>query len=62
MKKTNEKEYNIYIKGFEEGYAMAKRLYKPLHIYMDTESYGRTYLKQSETTSSPSIKLNKTTK
>lgn len=59
MKKTKitEKEINQYEKAFEEGYAMAKRLYKPLHVYMDTESYGRTYLKQSEHTKTPGIKL-----
>jgi len=28
----SEQEYNIYVKGFEDGYATAKRIYKPVFI------------------------------
>ena len=33
-----EKDYNLYVKGFEDGYATAKRIYKLVHIYGTNES------------------------
>ncbi len=36
------KEYQKYIKGFEDGYAMAKKIYKITHFYGTNEN-GETY-------------------
>ena len=33
-----DREFVIYEQGFEEGYEMAKRLYKPVAVYFRTES------------------------
>ena len=33
-----DREFVIYEQGFEEGYEMAKRLYKPAAVFFRTES------------------------
>ena len=47
MKTVNEKEYDIYIKGFEDGYAMAKRLYNVKYLVIESEDGYKKYLKKS---------------
>lgn len=43
-----EKDYNLYVKGFEDGYATAKRIYKLVHIYGTNESNETYELKRKK--------------
>jgi len=45
MKELNEKERIIYEKGFEDGYAIAKRLYKPFLVEILSEDLYRERIK-----------------